>query len=436
MDLFTPIVGEDRQNHNFRTILATRNGFTMDVINDWARGFIDRDGKFVEEFQTTFNSSFWELYIHAVIKKYGWAVDFSVERPDFYIPSLGINIEATIASNARDAKPEHDWSEPPPSDLNAFNMKSIVRLASAFSSKHRLYQKSYAQLDHVRDRPFILAMANFDQPYGFLGCQRPIEALLNAYYVDEECFLGGDQNATLTGDALMQVAKANGAPIELGVFESPAYSEISAVLFNSCATIGKVRALSSDPNPNIFFSAVRLNMKSNHAHLIQQRKQDYVENLLDGLRVYHNPFARYPIDPALFRNHSVFQVYVADGEWVAEQRDGQLLSRSVSTAITSAPNDLRPARTYLHKKAGVILLELEKAAQSRADSLSRQTRAADRAHAHRRRAERPFWSRRRNLRHDGAARERGVQETTCSARALQQNGMSCCAFNGVRLKSW
>ena len=337
MDLFTPIVSEQDQNHKFKTILATGNGFTMDVINDWARGFVDRDGKFVKEFQTTFNSSFWELYVFAVIKKYGWAVDFSVERPDFYIPSLGINIEAAIASNAQDAKVEHDWSGPPPSDLNAFNFSSIIRLANAFSAKYRLYQQSYSKLDHVREKPFVLAMANFDQPYSFLACQRPIEALLNAYYVDEEKFLAGDQNATLTGNALTEVMKANGATIDLGVFETPAYREISAVLFNSCATIGKARALSSDPNPNIFFAATRLNTKSNHPHVIKKRKQDYVENLLDGLRVYHNPFALHPIDPALFRNHSVFQVYVADGEWVVEQRDGQLLSRTVQTAIPRRP---------------------------------------------------------------------------------------------------
>lgn len=52
MQLFNPIVPQDRQHPNFRTVLALGNGFTIDVINDWAKGFVDRDGKFVEEFQT------------------------------------------------------------------------------------------------------------------------------------------------------------------------------------------------------------------------------------------------------------------------------------------------------------------------------------------------------------------------------------------------
>jgi hypothetical protein len=61
MDLFTPIVGEAEQNPNFRTISKQSNQFNLDVVNGWASGFQDRDGKFVKEFQTTFDSSFWEL---------------------------------------------------------------------------------------------------------------------------------------------------------------------------------------------------------------------------------------------------------------------------------------------------------------------------------------------------------------------------------------
>jgi hypothetical protein len=69
MQLFKPIVDEAQQHANFRSLLLRGNGYTCDVLQDWARGFIDRDCKFVHEFQTTFNSSFWELYVFAVLKK-------------------------------------------------------------------------------------------------------------------------------------------------------------------------------------------------------------------------------------------------------------------------------------------------------------------------------------------------------------------------------
>ena len=56
-DLFTPVVSESAQHPNFRNIHKQPNVFNCDVLNDWARGFPDRDGKFVKEFQTTFDSS-------------------------------------------------------------------------------------------------------------------------------------------------------------------------------------------------------------------------------------------------------------------------------------------------------------------------------------------------------------------------------------------
>ncbi len=69
MDLFTPIVTEALQHPNFRSICAQQNGYNWDVLNEWARGFKDRDGKFVHEFQRTFDTCFWELYVFAVLKR-------------------------------------------------------------------------------------------------------------------------------------------------------------------------------------------------------------------------------------------------------------------------------------------------------------------------------------------------------------------------------
>ena len=50
MDLFTPLVSEEAQHPNFRTISKYANIFNQDVLNEWVRGFKDRDGKFVKEY--------------------------------------------------------------------------------------------------------------------------------------------------------------------------------------------------------------------------------------------------------------------------------------------------------------------------------------------------------------------------------------------------
>jgi hypothetical protein len=75
MNLFTPIVPEEKWHPNFAAIVKTRNGFNCDVLNDWVKEYPDRDGKFVKEWQTTFNSSFWELYLNAALKDFGFACD-------------------------------------------------------------------------------------------------------------------------------------------------------------------------------------------------------------------------------------------------------------------------------------------------------------------------------------------------------------------------
>lgn len=97
--------------------------------------------------------------------------------------------------------------------------------------------------------------------------------------------------------------------------------------------MGKVRALSSDPGDGIVFTALRLNKSSSRPHVIQEPKRRYEEHLLDGLRVYHNPFAAYPLDTTFFRHPQVFQSFFENGDWVHEQRERQLLCRWVQVAV-------------------------------------------------------------------------------------------------------
>jgi hypothetical protein len=193
----------------------------------------------------------------------------------------------------------------------------------------------YSSLDHVKNRPFVLGITVFDRPFGRLACQRAIEAVLYGYYVDEERFL--QEGGALQGRHVSAVTKNNLSKVSVGVFAQEEFAWLSAVVFSSCATWGKVRALSSDPKPNIFFEAVRLNATGVIPHVVRTRKTQYSESLLDGLRVYHNPSATHKLDVATFRYPDVFQSYFSekDEEWMHDQRDGLLLYRSVLTGISS-----------------------------------------------------------------------------------------------------
>lgn len=336
MDLFTPIVSEAEQHPNFRSVYQQGNEFNYDVVNDWASGFQDRDGKFVKEFQTTFDSSFWELYLFAVLKHFGLKVDFSVSSPDFFVTNDGgMNLEATVALHAQDAPPEYAprKADDIPKDLNELNRRTILRIRNSLDTKEKKYAKVYSPLAHVRNRPFVLGITAFDGPFARLACQRAIEAVLYGYYVDEEKFLR--EGGKLQGRLLQSVRKDNLSDVSVGVFAEEKFAWLSAVVFSSCASWGKVRALSADPNPKIFFETVRLNSSGVVPHLVRARKAQYSESLLDGLRVYHNPSATHKLNVNTFRHPDVFQSYYSeeDEEWMHDQRDGLLLYRSVFTGI-------------------------------------------------------------------------------------------------------
>jgi hypothetical protein len=110
--------------------------------------------------------------------------------------------------------------------------------------------------------------------------------------------------------------------VDLGVFKNDEFKWLSPVMFSSCATWGKVRALSADPNPNIIFEAVKYNPNGTQPHIVKAKKANYTERLLDGLRVYHNPLAAHPLDRAVFRHSEFFRAIIPRTETIGFANSG------------------------------------------------------------------------------------------------------------------
>jgi hypothetical protein len=318
MNLFNPVVPPERFHPNFAKCLEKRNPYDEAVLSKWAEGFIDRDGKFVEEFQTTFNSCFWELYLHAILKEAGCKIDFKHNAPDFVVTDpVPFILEATVALNAKDSLPE--WTpldlKLRPKNLNEFNRVAMIRLLNSISEKSKKYEKSYRHLSHVQGKPFVLALTPFDQPFFYLEVQRAIEAVLYDYYVDEQEFLDDPSKfGSMKSKKLGVVKKNEKTDLPLGIFNDEKHGFISAVLFNSSATWGKVRALSEDPYPFIHFNALRSDPTSGDLFCFNGKKADYDETLFDGLKVYHNPHATFPLDWRVFQEPGAFQAVCVNPE--------------------------------------------------------------------------------------------------------------------------
>jgi hypothetical protein len=341
VNLFTPVIDEKLLHNNFKSVLMPHRKPERDLLESWANGFVDRDGKIVKEFQTTFNSTFWEIYLFASFKEYGFTVDWSHPAPDFQVSngSSEVIIEA-VTANAAKGKP-NEWEKTFSRDefeklrrFKELNTEAIIRLANSIFSKSRLHDSKYKKLAHVKGKPFVLAVAPFEQPHFNHQYDRPIRALLYDYYVDEDVFLDNPeryQNGP-PGVSLGYVEKENGAEIELGIFNNPLMNEISAIVFSCVATWGKLSAMSINPYTNTEISSTWATPPDGVPEKKVCSPDKHNETVLDGLQVYHNPFAKHPLDPSFFRSARVVQSYFDEsvGEWVHEGRDNSLQFRMVT----------------------------------------------------------------------------------------------------------
>lgn len=268
---------------NFQRVLSDTDWDIREVLTEWADGFVDRDRKFVQEFQLTFNSSWWELYLFAVLKSLGISIDFRHDAPDFVAANLPLTIEAVISSHAATTTPEwlktlRDVSRR--QDIEPRWLETLARFYNSLDSKRALFEKRYRHMEHVKEKPFIIAVHNFSTPDSFQLGDVAMQRLL--YDLEgRETFL-----------------KNGNVPLPLGIFSREEFRCVSAVIYSSVATYGKVRALGRSTE-HLYFQAVRI--RNNHELIpIAAAKADYQESLRDGLRVFHNPNAIHPLPEELF----------------------------------------------------------------------------------------------------------------------------------------
>ena len=333
LDLFTPQVEQSDLHPNFIAITKDKYPYARELIQSWTEGFVDRDNKLVKEFQTTFNSSFWELYLFAVFKQYGFEIDFTKSSPDFVLTKpYEISIEAVISNNAFDALHEYERNFNDMPDLDTIVRIATIRLANAITSKYKKYKKTYSDLNYVKGKPFILAVAPFEQPFFWEQTNRAINHVLyglKGYKYKNP----NNQVFTEITECIYEstIEKDNGSEIELGFFKPNQMNEISAVLFSSAATFGKVRALTKSQDPRqMFFTFNRFNQNGLHPFTGRLPKNVYFENLDSGLCLYLNPYATYPLPEEFCKKFPAWNTFDYNKDMpFGDSRDGEIFNRMV-----------------------------------------------------------------------------------------------------------
>lgn len=310
INIFKPVVEVERLNSAFLR-LSQGEGFSpaRALIEEMMHFFEDVDGNFVEQFQTTaFDARFSELYLFALLTEQRMVFDRSYHAPDFVCEGLDgdLFVESVTVNPSRQGNVIIEPEVPTnPQELKNYLMHYMpIKWGGPLFDK---LNKRYWELDHVKGKPMILAIQDFHAPRAmtFTG-----STLLPYLYGRTFTALYDEFGRLPVKSHKINEHSWGGKKIPSGFFYLPGAENISAVLHNPTATISKFNRmgwLAKLGSPAVrmvrFGTAYRHDRNAALPRAYVHRLDDprYTETWDEGLNVYHNPNARYPLSGMLFR---------------------------------------------------------------------------------------------------------------------------------------
>lgn len=193
------------------------------------------DVNFVSDFQTrNFASRLFELYLLACFREQGLNVRQDYVSPDFLIEKEGdvCWIEAVTAnSDTPHVGGIRNWVHAPEDRNERLTGSPAERFAKTLRGK---LQRGYHELDHVKDQPFALALADFHEPSSMVWSREALPTYLYGLRADIEGE-GIERRAVRT--PIANLTGKHGIPA--GLFRSPDFAHLSAVIFSNAATLAK-----------------------------------------------------------------------------------------------------------------------------------------------------------------------------------------------------
>lgn len=318
-------VPDEKLHYYFKALDQKGHEGARHLINEIVYSFFDVDGNYIKDFQTTgFDGRLWELYLYVYLYSAGFDFDNTKNAPDYLVSIYGYQfaIEAVTVNQSE------KFDEPnPKNQTDAFLLSRDympIKFGSSLTSK---LKKKYWLKDHVAGKPFVIAIHDFHQAstpdkLGSMTWSR--NALIDYLYgvrpkytISEigELILGIKETEMGISQDYEEVQwhEWKGKKIESNFFSLPEAENVSAVIFSNNATIGtfnrmgQLAGLGEKTTRIIRFMDV-YNPDPNSITPISIVKDisdpDYEEAWGDGLVMYHNPNAKYPVDHHLFEGIS------------------------------------------------------------------------------------------------------------------------------------
>ena len=274
-----------------------------ELLASWISDFQIKDGvdKTIKQFQETFHSMFWEVYLNKVFIESKYELVKNIVSPDFVLldGDRKIFVEAVV-SNIAETEP--DESNRTIDDIYGENDhyeildESITRMYNTFCNKQERFRNHYSKNNDILSSPFLLAMSDYGQINYGQSYYYPMLALLYGAYYDkdekrEELKILCEDSFNKEYKFIDTHRKKNGATLKIGLFNSTEYKHISAIIYSCTTTLGKLSSLVENHTPFDKCIVVDREVVNLEHRILRYSNQQPDENLYDGIIIYHNPHA-------------------------------------------------------------------------------------------------------------------------------------------------
>lgn len=311
VDLFEIVVPELKLHPYFKAVndLPARSG-AKKLISEITPHFIDIDGNYVQQFQTSgFNSRLWELYLFCYFKEEGLSINREYNAPDFIVSDgkTSIAVEAAIVDSKTPYKEIDVRKLPSAIDVlketeNRFPLNYGNQLYTKLSHRTKGSDVHYWQYEHTKGLPFVIGIADFHDVYAM---SISTTALINYLYgVKHSHYYKDDGELVVVTEEIAPYTKeSTGTKIPAGFFFYPEAENVSAIIHSASGTLSKFDRIGKqcgfDTNDTTIHRIVTAYNPAPNASipLVFEYNVDESceETWAEGIAVYHNPNATIPV---------------------------------------------------------------------------------------------------------------------------------------------
>jgi hypothetical protein len=306
-EIFKQLVSQDDLHPHFR-MLSEKKGYSpaKAIIAEIAYSFQDPDGNYIQQFQTTgYAARLWELFLYAFLRENDFLIDRSFPAPDYLCKKFDetIFLEA-LTVNPTQGQEATEVSPDTVSDPDILADYVAIKFGSALTSK--LNKNSpYWELAHVKDKALIFAIADFHQQGSMLWTHPYLTEYL--YGIRARKIKVGEQEQV--NYEVIREHIFGDKRIPSGFFSLPKSENVSAVLFTNSGTISKFNRmgkLAGFGDKDIKMVRVGKRYDFSEGSLepadfsMEVEEGKCTETWSEGVSIFHNPKAKYPVDEMLF----------------------------------------------------------------------------------------------------------------------------------------